>query len=348
MGESFDCVSRDVLGIDELEAHWVLWKERLPSFKSQIGKFPDTAFLHPKVVIPTLSNYPGIQVSSVRVQGYIPSKMDTKEAFREVFHKGAKTIGVAGGLMCSVGFEEINSRQSKRAYDTLSVAIAKGRRFFSYCANGSKVMNDPVYRQYFIEDLLRRLTLPVRIKVAGGYFYLVHENPIMELQLLMAGLDGRSPCSFSCQVEWGEDILVEKIFEVLPMISTKKRFEVHWTASSMDELPSPEECDKGIRIFLEQIVQCELPAKEFFVDLGFRIQDLAGVEALRHLCDQHDVCHVALYTFAIGKEFVRILAEIKAEGYRLLFECPMTVDVTWLSEVLGLPFQEKGHRVSDN
>jgi len=342
MGVTFRYVSQDTIGPDRLDSLWMLWRAQAPCFESRIGELRDAAFLQPKKALPSLAGLSGVQIISVRVQGHIPPEMDTKEAFREVFNKGKESIGSVGGLSCSVGFEEISSRQSRRAYDTLSVTIAEGRRrFITYCANGSKVMKDPAYTWHFVQDFVQRLVLPVRFKVVGSHFYLEHDDPEMTLQRLRAGLDGADPCGFRCEVDWEDEVLLEKMFDILPVIATDRRFDIHWAANTIHESPSPEESDRANRAFWEQVIRCEFPADGYFVHIDLRVRALADLEALGRLCGPDDVSYVTLCTFAIEEEIGEVRTEIKTQGYRLLFECSAPVDVARLSAILGIAFREK-------
>lgn len=240
------------------------------------------------------------------------------EVFRDLVSWGNGSI--------SCGFEERASKQSRRAYDSISVRYVDGIYSFAYVANGSRVMTDGAYATEFMSKLIRSAQLPLRLRTNGDAYSLEplrHRRDLEPLDQASFGLTG-----FRCRMDpRSATDVANGLGAILEDIGNGKLFGCGWTATVRavsDE--SAEGRYRALRVL-------DLPAVGYELDFQVRIDRL---EDLEHARLQLGGGEMAIGDSTLSKG-VDAFLELKVcgNGYQVIAETP-SVGATELQRHLGV------------
>lgn len=281
----------------------------------------------------------GARIGSVVVEGQLQGKRPYEE-FREVFRRGMGTVGAFGTLGVRVGFEERDSRQSKRTADTAGVWVIRGVPHFSYTPNGSRVAKDPGHRRDFMRRLAEASLVPLAFRDEGASFRLEHATG-GELWTSGGGLGGVNPSQLRiamperCAIE-----LVDILAQFLDSFGSGKRFDYAWRAQPTFDGRPQHEMEEGPRI-LAQVVQAGFPAASYSIHVVFRLAEIEGIEILRALCGPKDEVLLTFCSFEWPRgNQVNLDVVTSAAGHRIEAECRLPVDAAEIGEPLGLQLSQ--------
>jgi hypothetical protein len=237
--------------------------------------------------------------------------------------------GIAG-IGMRVGFEEKQSRQSKRGYDTVGLGrISKNEsRLFSYSANGSLVMKNREYGKQFIQELIRVAELPI---------HFIDSSPRPSLEHASGGyLNMRKGfTAFKCALpnETVEES-VGRVRRVLEHCATPKRLDRHWNVN-VAASGTPGKANE----ILARTAKLGLPAESLEVNGRFILEEPCGVAAIQRLCGPEDVVFSPLCSFDLEPPFYANLSvKTTAEGHWIELELIDESALPEIEEALGLEF----------
>lgn len=253
---------------------------------------------------------------------------DAIPVFLRVLHEGG-SIGSIGRVGCEIGFEEKQSSQSRRAYDTVLIEIRRGTHFVSYSANGSKVGKEVPYRLSFIREMIGVLGLPLVIDAGPGGFVLAH-SASGELWISQSdGPNNENPAGFRCSVDanatW--DDLLEKAGQFVKQAS-KRVIVQSWICGHVGGDSSLSNND---RIY-HMAADARLPAKAIYLSADYLINSVYGLGGLRLLCGVKD--EIATTLCSVPNCDVEIEIRTRSEGHKVVL-VGSEADVRKVREKLG-------------
>lgn len=293
------------------------------------------AFLYPERLV-ALSDLGGFAIRAITTNGYLPLKDDSIDLFKEVFGKGREAIGSIGLLIGLIGFEERNSQQSKRGYDTVNIRLENGKQYFSYNANGSKVLADLEYRRMFMQSLVHKLELPVRIVEDKIGFKLIQSDS-KELKVLRSGFHGENPSGFMVELSGISDAeLVNLLKKSIKEFASQKRFEFEWSVLCSGY---PDK-DTSLLIY-DKVRQAGFPAKSYELQVEYSLKSIQGLEVLRKSCGKKDVIFFRPCGFSLPEDdYCEVVIVISTSGYELKFSFKNPDNLHELEQKLGLTLEE--------
>ncbi len=335
MGVDFDYRAEGFFSVNDILR---IYKIVQVSFEGFIGFSTEElhrAYFEPKGSLPKLYNFKGIRLKSINTDGYLPLKDKSLDIFRDILQMGEMTIGNIGLLLVRCGFEEKSSKQTKRGYDSVSIRIEKGKKYFGYGANGSNVDKDTKYRKEFMARLIRIADLPLKIVEGNDSFRLVHTES-GELKTLKSFF-GKDPSSFFCEIPGASiDELVDRMQVFLIEFASKKRFVYDWGVLCSG-YPDPE---ISKRIY-EMALAANFPAERYFLIVEFSIDDIQGIEIFRNLCGPKDDVYTRLCSFDLPEDNygeIKIVTTSKGHQLRLTLRTPDNLKL--VEKKIGLKFSE--------
>lgn len=338
MGVTFLYRSDMPLTVDEL----VAFEDRLRrSFKGFKGHQPSDPLI---AVLPELENLPDLrpaadlEIGHVRLESFLPLDRPPYAAFREVLARGREPFA-RHALVLSVGFEEVRSRQTADFFDTLSILLWKGRLFFGYTANGSRVTDDPLYGRPFLESLIATARLPIAVSVEGDHYFLSHTQGGQLHISRSRGFRHESPMGFRCEIlDASPEMLVDRIPAVLDASATVRRFEHSWAAWPATNF-TDERMSEGIEVY-SLVRELGLPAERYDVQATLFLANLKGVEPLRVLCVGDNYIATPLGVVKLGSERLELDVFTSAAGHWIDVETKRPIDAAKVGETLGLKLNE--------
>ena len=304
------------------------------------------AFFNPKS-LPSLAQLGhGGKIVDLTVKGLLSLKEDPFPSFEQVL--GVATthfLGIAATWV-DVGFEEKESRQTRRAYDSFCIRCQEGKFSFLYGANGSKSHTDRGYRKQFMGRLIEVAQLPLILEDCNDHYRLRHQFG-GDLWISHITFPDLSPSTFRCELpEASAAGSLDRLRRSLDAFASPKRFEYAWTVVPLHQLEEPLQFNERIVGMYQIVLNCRLPATSYSLDLTYTIEGCDAIEPLKALCGPKDKVFVPLCSYWISntkKEHLNLEVEICARGYRLLVEASVPIDMNELSAHLGVEVVERRH-----
>ncbi|NOZ69220.1 MAG: hypothetical protein GXP46_08270 [Deferribacteres bacterium] len=335
MGVEYDYLSERYFSVEELLRIHETARRTLSGFDDFSTGSIGHAYFEPER-LPLLHDLKGIRLIDISTEGYLTLKKEPWDDFRDILERGANTIGKIGLLLLRCGFEEKNSKQTKRGYDTVDVKVEKGKRYFGYSANGSRVTNDVQYRKTFMTQFISAINLPLSIEEKDNYFTLRH-NLSGELRISRGGLRGENPSAFFCEMPGASnDELIERMKICMEKFASKKRFEYTWTARC-----SGIGSSELSRQIYDMVIESNFPAIRYFLDIEYSLDDIYGLEVLKGMCGPDDEVFAGFFSFTLPEDNhaeARIHATF--QGYQLMLTMTDSAYLKLVEEKLGLKFRE--------
>ncbi|MHB0939887.1 MAG: hypothetical protein ACYC6A_26120 [Armatimonadota bacterium] len=293
------------------------------------------AYLHPGEGLPELGAVKGIRFGSINAMGLLSLKKEPFSDFRQILTQGA-SIARMGRLILHVGFEEKNSKQTKRGYDVISILIERGKQSWGYSANGSLVSNDPHYCAGFFRRLVEIIQLPLSIREDEQGVHITHTIPGCEYR---GGQQPIYPSGFFCDLpDDSVDQLVSRMEIALQEFASTKRFVYQWDV--LPDLtgrlfqPIPESLE-----LYHMVAAAGFPAERHEVHVDFFMDTIEGVDALQPLCGAKDVIFSHICSFNIDKDrWANLEVETTMQGHRIRLETRLPVDTREIKATLGAAF----------
>ena len=297
------------------------------------------AFFSHNQRLPKLTEGVGVELLELTAKGSLPTKIEPWPVFEQVCEQGHEITEI-GYITILCGFEEKNSKQTKRAYDSVSLKVSQGRKFFNYYSNGSRVLKDREYRKTFMAQVLEKVHLPIDYEEKDGHFRLNHASS-GELRLWRASFGGLDPAGFFCElpeVSLGDAVRLVQVF--LDEFATKKRFLHEWSAGREHGGKATKEPDLAKRIY-SLVVAADLPAETYEVDVEFNLQEPSGVESLRRFCGPDDEIFTRLCSFDLPDDnYAEIIVVTTTRGHLPELTLRLPEGLVGVEDKLGLKFQQ--------
>jgi len=341
MGVEFDYKVDGLFSIEKILEIRQKVRELFEGFSDFSPEESQRGYFEPKGKLPVFDELEGLSLVMIHIDGYLPSKDETLDTFIEILKQGESIIGDEFHLAVCCGFEEKNSKQTKRAYDTIRVWIRLGKLYFDYGANGSKVNADASYAKDFIKRLIHIMNLPIRIEERDGQYFLAHTSE-GELSISRSLWGRGNPTGFSCEV-MGTSIeeIVGCVKQFFAECATKKRFDFYWSFGGVhlgtETVSAHERCK---RIY-DMAIKANFPADHYFIDIEFTLQDLEGIEVLKSFCGPKDDVYTRLCSFDLPEDNygeIKIVTTSKGHQLRLTLRTPDNLKL--VEKKLGLKFSE--------
>lgn len=268
--------------------------------------------LKDKSELPSLGS---LRINDLTVRGFLETRKEPWPDFRSICDHSHNVIAV-GFLALTGGFEELNSTQTEDAYDFVSVRLSKGQQSFSYVANGSKVAKDKVYRQAFMERLIRVSGFPFRItKKKEGFKLELHGSG--KLRVTDSELGGWNPSSFNYAPSDLSCIeLVGIMQKILEACASQKRFGYTWTAGR--ELGFLKGDPAQSKSLYDAVVAAGFPAQTYEIELKVTIEEIHGLNDLRKLLGPDDELRTRLCGFDVSqRNWCEVTVSTTAQGHWL-------------------------------
>ncbi len=242
----------------------------------------------------------------------------TAPALAQVLRQG-EPIGAAGVFGLTCWFEEATSRQPADACDDLRVAIRRGKPYFRYQANASRVDLDDGYRAQFLRRLIRVARLPLALEERGGHSFLRHTAGGDLWLSKVRGPEDEDPSGFRCELPGtsAEDLVAR--LEAGLQVSAGRRFLYEWEAYQfLDEEHRPDPAVSE-RLY-DLVLAAGLPASAYDLRADFDLLAPEGLEAIRRLCGPATTVASDCFAFHLpGGNRVSVRVVTSAAGHRLRF-----------------------------
>jgi len=252
------------------------------------------------------------------IRGQLPVKDRCADVFGGILQRG-KSIGHIGNLDVECGFEELESKQTRRGYDAMGISILGGRHFFDYGANGpSRVSLDVTYGRAFIERLVAALQLPLRIVDVPEGFALEHSLGRYLWISQSRGPKHENPSGFRCAIaESTRESLLHRMDDFLEVCASRQLVR-SWRATPLvaGVHLAPEE-NASSTVVYDTTVAARLPAMNYDLDLEYAIDRIEGVEAIRKLCGKRQQVLSTLCSFRVQRDEASLQALTSAGGHQL-------------------------------
>lgn len=286
--------------------------------------------------LPELPALTGAKLGRTVISGKLAS--EPWDVFREVLRR-APQLFPAESSQVQVGFEERESRQSVRAYDTVSSTFRVGKPFFCYGANGSRVAKEPSYARGFLAEVIEALELPLELTTEGEEYFLRHSRG-GTLHLSMKGLKNQNPRAFHCEMEGAtEDELVDLMQRFLSRFAGEKRFGQSWqiwTASNLIFKPIPE-----AENLYRSVREAGFPADEYELQTTVFIDGLEGLDLWQGLVSGDTQMFTELGSVELSKtNWLKTGVVTTSEGHRLEVETRLEMDPAEIEEILGVKVEQ--------
>ena len=335
MGVEYLYLTKSSFSIEELLSFHEVARRKIPDLSDLSGKGLNHAYFNP-TILPDFSIFKGIRLRKIGTDGYLPLDDNSMNIFKGILRKSANTIGDIGLLLTGCGFEEKNSKQNKRAYDNVRIKIERGKKFFCYSSNGSKVSVNHDYKKDFMHRIIEIVKLPMRIEEGNGYFKLLHSKS-GEIRITTGGFGGKNPSGFNCEMpDLSTDELVDRMRIFLENFATAKRFDYSWSTGTGGR--SNEEGSKQI---FAMTLKANFPAEYYFLDIEFTPEDISGIEVLQSLCGPKDEIYTSFLYFDLPENNrAEMDIETTAKGHRLMLTLTDNSYLAEIQEKLGLEFKK--------
>jgi hypothetical protein len=280
-----------------------------------------------------------ISLGQLSIEGLLSLSRAPYEDFKGVLKKHT-AIGMIGCLKIEVGFQERNSKQSKRAYDVLSLEAVRGKMFFTYSANGSLVIKDMSYRKNFMRRLIDKAQLPLEIEEQGEHFYLSRTSPGQLSFLRYSGSNYGSPSGFTCEVPAQMyDISVDILRACVDDFGAPKHFKYSWNVSSSNA--QKNNVGEGKQIY-DMVLNSNFPAEKYFIRAAIKVNSLLGLDTLKLLCGETDECSTPIASFSLNNDnFANLIARTTAKGHLLQLESRFPIEIQEIEKQLGVEFKKQ-------
>ncbi len=280
------------------------------------------------------------------IKGRLPRAGSPFPVFEHILNESSRDLAQAASVSVKIGYEEKESKQTKRNCDFIGVALHEGKILFVYSPHGSKVANDHVYRRSFLPKLIEIAALPLVIDDNGDYYRLAHQSGGY---LWVSGCfpPDLSPTAFHCELP-GDSVgmALARMQRALDAIASSKRFESSWSVSLAAE-HQRRTSDKTLAERMYHLVEAKgFLAESYFLSLDLKIKGIEAVESLKLLCGPKDSMLVPLGGWGFPDEdehFLNMEVETTARGHRLHVEASMLLNVKTLSANLGVELREQGY-----
>lgn len=256
-----------------------------------------------------------------------------------VLVKGASTVGLMGRLCVGVGFCEKESKQNNEFHDTIYIRLEKGKAFFDYSSNGSKLMLDANYAVNAFKDIISILDLPLAIKKTEDAFTLSH---VAGLELRVSGgFFGKNPSSFFCELrEVDVDDLVAKARRFVKHFSTEV-FESYWQASESAIVDGANPDSELIENIYGSIFRGNFVANGYEIRIACSFNDVSALEPMRNYCGENDKFSVSLLDVLLADKYrAQFGFMLDERGYRVYVESDKSNAVKLIEEILGVRLQK--------
>lgn len=272
------------------------------------------------------------------VEGLLSTKRQPWDAFDEVLKRSQEIVAL-GSLRLLCGFEEAGSKQTKRAYDIVGFRVSRGRVSFEYFANGSKVMLGGPYAREFVSRVILRLHLPLELRGTDSEFTVAHTSSGGLWLTGTLGTTSWNPTGFVCELPTSSMFdALRKVREFLDAFATSKRFLHSWSTGRERGGQATVDTALSLRIY-EAVVAARLRAERYEVRADFRLKDVTGIEALRHMCGPNDVVYTRLCSFELPEDnWGELTIETGAAGHRLNLALRIEEGLRLVEKRLGLSF----------
>jgi hypothetical protein len=260
------------------------------------------------------------------------------DAFREVLWRAPQLLPSENSEV-QVGFEERESRQGARAYDTVSSTFRAGQPFFCYGANGSRVAKEPSYARSFLAEVIEALELPLELTTEGEEYFLRHSRG-GTLHLPRKGSRNQNPKAFHCALDGATgDELADLMQAFLTRFASDKRLNQSWqiwTASNLifKPMPGAEELYRAVR-------EADFPADQYELHLTVFIEGLEGLDLWQGLVSGETQIFTEVGSVELSKtNWLKTGVVTTSEGHRLDVETRLEMDPAEIEEVLGVKVEQ--------
>jgi hypothetical protein len=346
MSVTFDFCSEQLLSLDEVEAALSNAKRHYEYSEKSPGERHVFATLNVAAIarLGDVGDYAAFK--SLSVQGWLSLAQPPFSVFERILNDSGRDLARFASVFVDIGYEEKESKQTKRNCDRMGVNLQKDRLLFSYLPHGSRVATDCAYRRTFFTRLIEIASLPLIVEDRGSHYRLVHAQGGY---LWISGYSppDLSPSIFKCELP-GDSVkaALARLQRALADLASNKRFEYSWSAYLLEEHELSTHAHSCAEQMYTILVTKDFPAENYTLGLHLVIQRIEVVEHLRALCGPKDTMLVPLGGFGLPGEdehYLNIEVETTARGHRLHVEASVPINVTELSANLGVELQEQGH-----
>ena len=344
MSVTFDYCSKRLLSLGEVEAALSNAKRHYEYSEKSSGERYVFATLNPATIafLGDVGNYAAFK--SLSVEGWLSLAQPPFAAFERILNDSRNDLARFASVSVNVGYEEKESKQTKRNYDSMGITLQKDRLLFSHSPHGSRVVRDYAYRRTFLARLIEIAALPLIIEDKGPQYRLAHAQAGY---LWISGYSppDLSPSIFKCELP-GDSVTtaLARLQRALVDLASSKRFEHSWSAYLLEE----HELSAGAHSCAEQmygiLVSKGFPAESYTVGLHLTITHVEVVEHLRALCGPKDEILVPLCGFQLPHEdehYFNLELKTTHRGHRLLVEASVPININELGTRLGVEFVER-------
>ncbi len=343
---TFDYCSTQFLSIDEIHVALHHAREHYPVVREPPTEQQVFATLEPARLPAFMDLTVHARLEAFWIKGRLSHAGSPFPSFEHILNESSGDLAPVASVVAKVGYEDKASKQTKRNYDSIGIALHEGKILFVYSPHGSRVGNDHVYRRSFLPELIEIAALPLVMDDSGDYYRLTHQSGGY---LWVSGCfpPDLSPTVFHCELS-GDTVTMAlaRMQRALDAIASSKRFENSWSVSlsTEDQRRASDETLAG-RTYRVLEAKC-FPAESYFLSLDLKIREIEAVESLKSFCGAKDEILVPLCGFLLSHEddhYFNLELGTTARGHRLLVEASVPVNVNKLGSRLGVELVERGH-----
>jgi hypothetical protein len=277
-------------------------------------------------------------LQDVALKGILSVKTLPWVEFRQVFENLNEQVKRYGACFLKIGYEEKETKQSKKGYETVGLKVDQGIFYFIYRANGSKVCADQDYGKSVIQELISCLGLAVTLEEGADFYKLIPTRG--ELKILRGGLFGKNPSAFHYELDVNEpEKLIAMLQTAYEFLGSGKVFECSW--SCLPRLAEDNPYKDDVFSFFDLMRQQDLPADSYDLDLQLQVKELADLDVLQTLCRDRDQMYTRLVSFDIDEDdYGELTVQTTKQGHKLQLSMRIAENVEQVAQALGVAFKE--------
>lgn len=333
MGVTFDYFIDSHVDIAEIIKIYQSAEKSFPSFIEFSSDDLVHGYFHPQA-LPQLSTFQDLNIKGITTYGRIKKNNSPVGKLEAILVKGEHDIGRIGLLSVNWHFKEKESLEMARCTDSFRIELRKGKRYFGYGGNGSKVCIDKAYAKHLMSQLIKVLSLPIRIIESGDTFFLEHVMGHTLTTPSAAGLNGEDPSAFLCEMkDRTVKDLVEMMKEGFAEIGTEKQNRFEWGASegTLDHDPVLS------RSIYNYVYEYGFPADAYDLQVDFSVDRLQDIQLIQPLFGPKDKLFTEICSFHLSQDNYANMHVITSQaGYRVYFELRLPEDVQKIRDRLGV------------
>jgi hypothetical protein len=331
MGTTYDYYVEGNVSISQIQNIYKLSENSFFPFRGFSTENFVRGYFHPET-LPALMIFNGFDIKDISTHGTIKKKNKPLEKLEMILVKGEYKIKDIGLISINWQFKEKASAEMKRCNDSFRIELRRGKCYFGYYSNGSKVGIDHEYAKKFMQELKTAADLPLEIIEAEDHFLLEHSMS-GELSTPRASPGGKNPSAFICEMK---NCTVHDLFtrmkSAFESVGTDNQSKFSWGASTGaidDHLLSKK--------IYDCVYENAFPADKYDIDLEFSLKDLRAIEDIRSLCGPKDKVFTEICSFNLSEDNYANVQIITSQfGHRVCFELRLPEDTKQIRDKLGV------------